>query len=147
MGAYYRQPDQVEDEDAFSRQLEAASKSRVLKETLSTLPSAGGATQQSTNSLGCSFASIDDNFLSQVVEDPTRNGELLNIILTASPSWSCEVWGSLGCSDHENVDLWRKEEAGQQVRLQLWTSGEPMLAPSGMLEESCGNKPCKGGGV
>lgn len=83
---------------------------RFLRETLSTLPCAGGATQQSTDSLGCSLESIDGNFLSQVVEDPTRNGEPLNLILVASPSWSCEVRGSLGCSDHENVDLWRKEE-------------------------------------
>lgn len=57
------------------------------------MPSDGEATQQSTSSLRGSFESTDDDFLSPVLEDPTGNGELLKLILTAPPFWRCEGWG------------------------------------------------------
>jgi len=51
--------------------------------------------------------SIDDNFLMQVVEEPTRKGSLLDLVLTNKEGLVEDVkaGGSLGCSDHEMVEL------------------------------------------
>jgi len=47
--------------------------------------------------------SIGGNFLMQMVEDPTRRGILLDIVLTNKEGLveDVKVGGSLGCSDHE----------------------------------------------
>jgi len=49
--------------------------------------------------------SIDDNFLMQVVEEPTRRGALLDLVLTNKEGLVEDVKAgdSLGCSDHEMV--------------------------------------------
>ncbi|GAB0207498.1 mitochondrial enolase superfamily member 1 [Grus japonensis] len=51
--------------------------------------------------------SIDDNFLTQVVEEPTRRGVLLDLVLTNKEGLvgDVKVGGSLGCSDHETVEF------------------------------------------
>ena len=51
--------------------------------------------------------SIDDNFLMQVVEEPTRKGALLDLVLTKKEGLveDVKVGGSLGCSDHEMVEF------------------------------------------
>lgn len=51
--------------------------------------------------------SIDDNFLSQVLEDPIRNGGLFDLILTNREGLvgDVKVGDSLGCSDHEIVEF------------------------------------------
>ena len=51
--------------------------------------------------------SIDDNFLTQVVEEPTRRGVLLDLVLTDRDALveDVKVGGSLGCSDHEMVEF------------------------------------------
>jgi len=51
--------------------------------------------------------SIDDNFLTQVVEEPMRRGVLLDLLLTnrAGQVEDVEVGGSLGCSDYEMVEF------------------------------------------
>ncbi|GAB0208473.1 mitochondrial enolase superfamily member 1 [Grus japonensis] len=51
--------------------------------------------------------SIDDNFLTQVVEEPTRRGVLLDLVLTNKEGLvgDAKVGGSLGCSDHEMVEF------------------------------------------
>jgi len=81
-------------------------------ETSTTLVSAGKTTQQSKRFL----LSIADNFLTQVVEEPTRRGVLLDLVLTSKEGLvdGVKVGGSLGCSDHEMV-VFRScvEEAGQ----------------------------------
>jgi len=51
--------------------------------------------------------SIDDNFLMQVVEEPTRKGALLDLVLTNKEGLveDVKVRGRLGCSDHEMVEF------------------------------------------
>ncbi|RMC20270.1 hypothetical protein DUI87_01116 [Hirundo rustica rustica] len=55
--------------------------------------------------------SIDDNFLSQVMEDPTRNGVLLDLKLTNREGLirDVKVGGSLGSIDHEIVEFTIKQ--------------------------------------
>jgi len=60
--------------------------------------------------------SIDDNFLMQVVEKPTRKGALLGLVLTNKEILveDVKVGGRLGCSDHEMVEFRScVEEAGR----------------------------------
>jgi len=49
---------------------------------------------------------IDDNILTQVVEEPTRGGVLLDFVLTNRDGLveEVQVGGSLGCSNHEMVE-------------------------------------------
>jgi len=49
--------------------------------------------------------SIGDNILMQVVEEPTRKGALLDLVLTNKEGLmeDVKVGGRLGCSDHEMV--------------------------------------------
>ncbi|GAB0183494.1 hypothetical protein GRJ2_000814700 [Grus japonensis] len=51
--------------------------------------------------------STDDNFLAQVVEEPTRRGVLLDLVLTNKEGLDGDVklGGSLGCSDHEMMEF------------------------------------------
>ncbi|PKU34078.1 glycerol kinase [Limosa lapponica baueri] len=50
---------------------------------------------------------IDDNFLTQVVEEPTRRSVLLDLVLTNKEGLveDIKVGGSLGCSDHEKIEF------------------------------------------
>ncbi|PKU37050.1 glycerol kinase [Limosa lapponica baueri] len=50
---------------------------------------------------------IDDNFLTQLVEEPTRRGVLLDLVLTNKEGLveDIKVGGSLGCSDHEKIEF------------------------------------------
>ncbi|GAB0209624.1 hypothetical protein GRJ2_003428100 [Grus japonensis] len=49
---------------------------------------------------------VDDNFLLQVIEEPTRRGAMLDLVLTNKEGLVGDVKlkGSLGCSDHEMVE-------------------------------------------
>jgi len=51
--------------------------------------------------------SIDDNFLMQVEEEPTRKGVLLDLVLTNKEGLEedVKVGGRLGCSDHEMLEF------------------------------------------
>ncbi|GAB0175916.1 mitochondrial enolase superfamily member 1 [Grus japonensis] len=51
--------------------------------------------------------SIDDSFLTQVVEEPTRRGVLLDLVLTSREELveDMKAGGSLVCSDHEMVEF------------------------------------------
>ncbi|GAB0177717.1 hypothetical protein GRJ2_000237000 [Grus japonensis] len=50
---------------------------------------------------------VDDNFLLQVIEKPTRRGAMLDLILTNKEGLVGDVKlkGGLGCSDHEMVEF------------------------------------------
>lgn len=50
---------------------------------------------------------IDDNFLSQVEEEPTRRGVLLDPVLTNKEGLVEDIkdGGSLGCSSHEKIEF------------------------------------------
>jgi len=110
VGVYYRPPEQEEEVDeAFYRQLKVASQSQA--------PVLVGDfnhpdicwedhTVRHTQSRR-SLQSIDDNFLMQVVEEPTSRGVLLDIVLMTKEGLveDVKVGGSLGCTDHEMVTL------------------------------------------
>jgi len=59
--------------------------------------------RQSRRFLEC----VDDNFLLQVIEEPTRRGAMLDLVLTNKEGWVgiVIVKGSLGCSDHEMMEF------------------------------------------
>ncbi|GAB0186145.1 mitochondrial enolase superfamily member 1 [Grus japonensis] len=50
---------------------------------------------------------LDDNFLLQVIEEPTRRGAMLDLVLTNKEGLvgNVKLKGSLGCSDHEMVEF------------------------------------------
>ena len=51
--------------------------------------------------------SMDDNFLIQVVEESSRKGALLDLVLTNKEGLveDVKVGGRLGCSDHEMLEF------------------------------------------
>jgi len=51
--------------------------------------------------------SIDDKFLKKVVEEPTRRGALLDLVVTNKEGLveDVKVGGRLGCSDHGMVEF------------------------------------------
>ena len=59
--------------------------------------------KQSRRFLEC----IDDNFLSQALDEPMRRGALLDLVLTNEEGLvrNVKLKGSLGCSDHEMVEF------------------------------------------
>jgi len=107
---YYRPPDQREEvNEACYKQLKAASQSQALvlmgdfNHPDISWEDHTARNKQSRRSL----QSIDDNFLMQVVEEPTRKGALLDLALTNKEGLveDVKVGGSLGCSDHKMIEL------------------------------------------
>ncbi|GAB0209507.1 mitochondrial enolase superfamily member 1 [Grus japonensis] len=110
VGVYYRPPGQDEEVDeAFCRQLEVASQSQALV-LMGDFHHPDicwkGNTARYVQSRRF-LQSIDDNFLTQLVEEPTRRGMLLDLVLTNKEGLveDLKVGGSLGCSDHEMVEF------------------------------------------
>ncbi|GAB0188331.1 hypothetical protein GRJ2_001298400 [Grus japonensis] len=110
VGICYRPPDQEDQADeALCRQIEAASHSQALflmgdfnHPDICWRDSTAGH-KQSRKFLEC----IRDNFLLQVIEEPTRRGAMLDLVLTNKEGLvgNVKLTGSLGCSDHEMVDF------------------------------------------
>ncbi|GAB0179267.1 hypothetical protein GRJ2_000392000 [Grus japonensis] len=88
---------------------------------------------------------VDDNFLLQVIEEPTRRGAMLDLVPTNKEGLvgNVKLKGSLGCSDHEMVQFKILRQRGGRTASSLpWTSGEQSLASSGIcLVEYHGTKP------
>ncbi|GAB0176277.1 hypothetical protein GRJ2_000092900 [Grus japonensis] len=65
---------------------------------------------------------VDDSFLLQVIEEPTRRGAMLDLILTNKEGLVGDVKlkGSLGCSDHKMVEF-RILRAARKVHSKLTT--------------------------
>jgi len=86
--------------------------------------------------------SIDDNFLMQVVEEPTRKGALLDLVLTNKEGLveDVKVGGRLACSDHEMVEF-RILHAGSRVisRIKIL---DFRRANFGLFTELLGGIPC-----
>lgn len=110
VGVYYRPPDQEEEVDeAFHKQLEVAAHSQALVLMGDfNYPDICWTTNMARHVRSRQFLQcIEDNFLMQVVEELTRGGPLLDLILTNKEGLVKEVkaGGSLGCSDHEMVEF------------------------------------------
>ncbi|GAB0202830.1 hypothetical protein GRJ2_002748600 [Grus japonensis] len=125
VGICYRPPDQGDRADeALYRQIGAASHSQAL------VPMGdfnhpdicwrdnAAECKQSRKFLEC----VDDNFLLQVTEEPTRRGVMLDLILTNKEGLvgDIKLKGSLGCSDHEMVEF-RILRAARRVCSKLTT--------------------------
>jgi len=108
VGFCYRPPDQDERVDeALYRQIGEASHSKALvlmgdfnHPDICWRDNTAGQ-RQARRLLEC----VEDNFLLQVIEEPTRRGEMLDLVLTNKEglTGNVKVKGSLGCSDHEMV--------------------------------------------
>ncbi|KAM6382481.1 uncharacterized protein FN964_001067 [Alca torda] len=110
VGVCYRPPDQDDRADeALHRQIGAVSHSQTVvimgdfnHPNICWKDNTVGH-KKSSKSLEC----VDDNFLLQMVEEPTRRGTMLDLVLTNKEGLvaSVKLKGSLGCSDHEMVEL------------------------------------------
>jgi len=110
VGVYYRPPDQEEEVDeAFYRQLKAASQSQALVLVGDfNHPDICWEDHTARHTQSRRFLQgINDNFLMQVVEEPTSRGILLDLVLTNREGLveDVRVGGRLGCSDHEMVNF------------------------------------------
>jgi len=67
--------------------------------------------RQSRRLLEC----IGDNFLSQVIDSPTRGGVILDLLVTnvSELIGDLKTGGSLGCSDHALVQFMVLRDTGQ----------------------------------
>ncbi|GAB0210021.1 mitochondrial enolase superfamily member 1 [Grus japonensis] len=110
VGVSYRPPDQGDRADeAFYRQIGAASCSQALvlmgdfNHPDICWRDNTAERKQSRKFLEC----VNDNFLLQVVEEPTRRGAMLDLVLTNKEGLvgGVKLKGSLGCSDHEMVEF------------------------------------------
>jgi len=105
VGVYYRPHDQEEEVDeAFYKQLQAASQSQPLV-LMGEFNHPDNCWEDHTARHMQSrrfLQSINDNFLMQVVEEPTRRGALLDLVLTNKEGLvgDVKVGGRIGCSDH-----------------------------------------------
>ena len=99
VGVSYRPPDQKEVDEALYRQLEAASRSQALVLNIYWRENTAGHKQ-----FRRFLKSIDDNFLTQVTEEPMR-GALLDLIPTTNTGLVGDVKGNLGGSDHEILEF------------------------------------------
>jgi len=110
VGVYYRPPDQEEEVDeVFYKQLQTASQSQalVLMGDFNHLD-ISWEDHTATHTQSSRFLqNINDNFLMQVVEEPTRKGTLLDLVLTNKEGLAEDVkaGGRLGCSNHEMVEF------------------------------------------
>ncbi|GAB0208218.1 hypothetical protein GRJ2_003287500 [Grus japonensis] len=125
VGVCYRPPDQGDRADeALYRQMEAASRSQALvlmgdfNHPDICWRDNAAEHKQSRKFLEC----VDDNFLLQVIEEPTRRGAMLDLVLTNKEGLVGDVKlkGSLGCSDHEMVEF-RILRAARRARSKLTT--------------------------
>ncbi|PKU28282.1 glycerol kinase [Limosa lapponica baueri] len=110
VGVYYRPPDQDgEADEALYRQLKVALQSQALvllgdfNHPDTCWEGYTARHVQSRKFLQC----IDYNFLTQVVEEPTRRRVLLDLVLTNKEGLveGTKVGGSLGCSDHQKIEF------------------------------------------
>ncbi|GAB0175856.1 hypothetical protein GRJ2_000050800 [Grus japonensis] len=121
----YRPPDQGDRADeAPYRQIGAASRSQALvfmgdfNHPDICWRDNAAERKQSRKFLEC----VDENFLLQVIKEPTRRGAMLDLILTNKEGLIGDVKlkGSLGCSDDEMVEF-RILRAARRARSKLTT--------------------------
>jgi len=110
VGVYYRPPDKEEEVDeAFYKQLKGASQSQALVLVGDiNHPDITWEDHTARHTQSKRFLqSIDDNFLMQVLEQPTRKGALLDLVLIKKEGLVDDVKAgdTLSCSDHEMVEF------------------------------------------
>jgi len=110
VGVHYRPPDQEEEVDeAFYRQLQVASQSQAMVVMRDfNHPDFNWEDHTARHMQSWRFLqSIDDNFLMQMVEEPTRRGAVLDLVLMNKEGLAedVKVGGSLGSRDHEMVEF------------------------------------------
>ena len=111
-------PDQGElSNQAFSLQLHEASCSQALallgdfNHTSICWKSSTASCRQSRRFLAC----IEDNFLSRIIDSPTRGDAILDLMLTnvSELIGGVKIGGSLGCSDHGLVEFTLLRDMGK----------------------------------
>ncbi|CAM4612895.1 unnamed protein product [Lepidochelys olivacea] len=110
VGVCYRPPDQGDEVDeAFFRQLTEATRSHALILMGDfNFPDICWESNTAVHRQSRKFLeSVGDNFLAQVLEEPTRGGAFLDLLLTNRVElvWEAKVDGNLGGSDHELVEF------------------------------------------
>ncbi|KAF1441782.1 hypothetical protein FQV07_0011647, partial [Pygoscelis papua] len=103
----YRPPDQEDRADeALYRQIGAASHSQALV-LMGDFNHPDTCWRDNTAGHKWFLECVNDNFLLQVVEEPTRRGAVLDLVLTNKEGLvgNVKLKGSLGCSDHEMVEF------------------------------------------
>ncbi|PKU41873.1 rna-directed dna polymerase from mobile element jockey-like [Limosa lapponica baueri] len=110
VGVYYRPPDQDgEVDEAFYNQLQVAPQSQALVLVGDfNYPDICWKGYTVTNIQSKRFLQcIDDNFLTQLVEEPTRREALLDLVLTNKEGLVEDILveGNLGCSDHGKIEF------------------------------------------
>jgi len=125
VGVCYRPPDQNERADeAFYRQIGETSHSKALvlmgdfNHPNTCWRDKTAVHRQSRRFLQC----VEDNFLLQVIEEPTRSGAMLDLVLTNMEGLvgNVKVKGNLGCSDHKMMEF-KILRAARRVRSMLAT--------------------------
>ncbi|PKU28413.1 mitochondrial fission process protein 1 [Limosa lapponica baueri] len=110
VGVFYRPPDQgVPTDEAFLLQLQKASRSKALvllgdfNHPDICWKSNTVSCRQSRRFLEC----LDDNFLRQEIDSPTRGDVTLDLIVTNASELirDVKIGGSLGCSNHALVEF------------------------------------------
>jgi len=132
VGVYYRPPNQEEPTDeAFLLQLQDAPRSQAFIPLGDFKPpnicwkSSTASCRQSRRLL----EHIENNFLSLVIDSPTRGDAVLDLLVTNASKLigDIKIGGSLGCSDHALVDSAVLRDTGQvlrdtgQVNSKVWT--------------------------
>ncbi|GAB0209401.1 hypothetical protein GRJ2_003405800 [Grus japonensis] len=144
VGVCYRPPDQGDQADeALYRQIGAASHSQALvlmgdfNHPDICWRDNAAEHKQSRKFLEC----VDDNFLLQVTEEPTRRGAMLDLVLTNKEGLVGDVKlkGSLGCSDHKMVEF-RILRAARRAHSKL-TTLDFRRADFGLLRDLLGRIP------
>ena len=121
VGVYYRPPVRGEPIDkAFLLQLRGASRSQALvllgdfSHPDTCWKSSTASCRQSRRLLEC----LEDNFLRQVIDSPSRGDAILELMVTDASELigDVQIGGSLGCSDHALVELAVVRDMGQAKR-------------------------------
>ena len=89
--------------------------------------------EQSKRFLQC----VEDNFLTQVVEEPTRQGVFLDLVLTNMDGLvrDVKVGGSVGCSNHEMVEF--KMELGGRSKAKRRIATLDFRKPTSSSSRTC----------
>ena len=118
VGVYYRMSNQGEPiDEIFLLQLQEASRSQALvllgdfNHPDICWKSSMASCRQSRRLQEC----IEDNFLGQVIDSPTRGDAILDLMVTNASELIDDVktGGSLGCSDHALVEFAVLRDMGQ----------------------------------